>query len=162
MYCPNCGKTNSTEQRFCRSCGLSLEKIVQSITEQLPAEDLDKQLRDRQRLVERLINIVGMTAVSMVVVAVIWGVIYKIIIAKGEVLAGSIFLAFIVGLILFASLSIYRASLVKASSKRQYDKIDGPPPELHTAKLLPDSAPSVTENTTDLLEVVEKDMKGNA
>ena len=30
MYCPNCGKTNSPEQRFCRSCGLGLEKIVQS------------------------------------------------------------------------------------------------------------------------------------
>src|SRR3984893_9126742 len=31
MYCPNCGKENSVEQRFCRSCGLSLLTISQAL-----------------------------------------------------------------------------------------------------------------------------------
>jgi hypothetical protein len=166
MYYPNCGRTNSEEQRFCRSCGLSLEKIVQSIAEQLPAEELDKQVKDRQRIVERLLNIVGGTAVSIVVVAVICGIIYEIIIVKGEVLAGSIFLAVVIGLILFALLAIYHESLAKASSKRQLAQLDIPHPEKHTATLLPESSsesmPSVTENTTELLAVERKDTKETA
>lgn len=31
MYCPSCGKENSVEQRFCRSCGLSLLPIFQAL-----------------------------------------------------------------------------------------------------------------------------------
>src|ERR1700730_17018642 len=31
MYCPNCGKENSVEQRFCRSCGLRLLTISQAL-----------------------------------------------------------------------------------------------------------------------------------
>ncbi|MEW6212145.1 MAG: zinc-ribbon domain-containing protein [Acidobacteriota bacterium] len=52
MYCPNCGKTNLAEQNFCRSCGLNLEKISHSIAEHLPAEDLDKHIQDRRRIVD--------------------------------------------------------------------------------------------------------------
>src|SRR6185436_14203021 len=80
MYCPNCGKSNSAEQKFCRSCGLSLEKTVQSLADQLPALELDKQLRERERKVDRLINIVAGSAISIVVVGVLWGIIYEIII----------------------------------------------------------------------------------
>ncbi len=34
MYCPNCGKNNSDEQKYCRTCGFELEgvnKIVEKI-----------------------------------------------------------------------------------------------------------------------------------
>ena len=42
MFCPHCGKENSIEQRFCRSCGLSLEKTAQSLAEQRPGLELNK------------------------------------------------------------------------------------------------------------------------
>src|SRR5215471_6142717 len=35
MYCPNCGKDNSNEQRFCRSCGLNLQAISQLVVGEL-------------------------------------------------------------------------------------------------------------------------------
>lgn len=164
MYCPNCGRTNSAEQRFCRSCGLSLEKIVESIAEQLTAHELDEHLRDRQRKVDRLLNITAGTVISIVVGAVLWGIIYEIIIVKGELLGGSLFLAFVVGLILVALLAVYRESLVKASTKRSRLE-QGTPKAETTAELLPESSaksiPSITEHTTELLAVEKNEPEGN-
>ncbi|MGH9901852.1 MAG: zinc-ribbon domain-containing protein, partial [Pyrinomonadaceae bacterium] len=31
MHCPNCGKRTSAEQKFCRSCGMSLEAVSVSV-----------------------------------------------------------------------------------------------------------------------------------
>ena len=39
MYCPNCGKENSVEQRFCRSCGISLLTISQALAHELSATE---------------------------------------------------------------------------------------------------------------------------
>jgi len=160
MYCPNCGKENSAEQKFCRSCGLSLEKAVELLAEQLPALKLDKSLRERQRRVDRWLTIVAASGISLFVISILWAIIYKIIILKGEVLEGSLFAAFIVGLVVFALLALYGESLRKAAGKRQL--MQPPPTEVSdTAKLLPDSQmepiPSVTERTTELLTVDKKD-----
>jgi zinc-ribbon domain len=159
MYCPSCGKENSAEQKFCRSCGLSLEKAVQSLVEQLPALELDKNVRERQERVDRLINIVAGTGASIIAVGVLWGIIYKLIIVKGAVISGLFFLAIIVGAILFGLLSIYSESLRKAAGKRQ---LQPPPTKVSdTAELPPSSqmepVPSVTERTTELLTVAKKD-----
>jgi len=133
---------------------LQLEDTVKSLTKQLPGEDLDKHLQARQQAIERLLPIVGGTAISIVVGAVLWGVIYEIIIVKGEVVAGSIFLAFVLGLILFGLLAMYRDSLEKASKKRRLSEIDLRRAE-DTADLLPaasvEPTTSVTEHTTELL-----------
>ena len=154
MYCPNCGKTNSAEQKFCRSCGLSLEKAVQSLAEQLPGLELDKNLRERQLKVDRLITIVVGSAISIVLVGVLWGIIYGIIIVNGQVTVGLFMLAFIVGMILFALLSMYRVSLRKAAGKRQLPE-PAPAFVADTGELLSESlvepVPSVTERTTELL-----------
>ena len=155
MYCPNCGKVNSAQQKFCRSCGLSLEKTVESLAEQLPATDLDKKLQDRKRSVDRWLNITGGTAISIVVASVLWGIIYEVIIVKGEVLGGSIFLAVVVGIILVALLAVYRGILEKASAKNKLSQSKLPQAD-ETARLGPGSAAevmaSVTESTTELLK----------
>lgn len=159
MYCPNCGRANSTEQRFCRSCGFGLEKTVQSLTEQLPAGTLDERIQKRQQKVDRLISIAGGSAISIVVGAVLWGIIYEIIIVKGEVLGGSIFLAFVVGLVLVAVLAVYRDLLTQASRKQRLIQSE-PARVANTAEPLAassvESTPAITEHTTKLLDAQEQ------
>jgi hypothetical protein len=168
MFCPNCGRTNSEEQRFCRACGFSLEKTLQSLAEQLPARELDSEIRNRQRAVERLLRIVGIGAVSLVVGAVLWGIIFEVIIAKGEILAGSLFLVFVLALIIFALLSIYRESLAKSSAKSHLANKEIASTDGLTMRIAPgteeppgkeESMPSVTENTTELLDAESADPK---
>lgn len=158
MFCPNCGQATTAEQKFCRSCGLNMEKAVQSVAEQLPAVELNKQLRERQRRVDQLLYALGGSAAVIFVVSLFWTIINKIIIGKGQVIAGIIFLAFILGFIIFALLMLYRESLVNAARKRSLAQPSLPPTE-ETARLLPEShiepLPSVTERTTELL-VAEK------
>jgi hypothetical protein len=160
MFCPNCGKSTSAEQKFCRSCGLSLEKTVQSLGEQLAAGDLDKNLQDKQRKVERWLKIVGGSVISLVTISMLGGMIYKMIIVEGNVLEGLGFLGFILGLITFALLVMYRQSLVKKSASRLSTPTSPLPQAEHTDKLLPEPylepLPSVTERTTELLEVEKK------
>ncbi len=158
MYCPNCGLATSTEQKFCRSCGLSLEKAALSLVEQLPAVELNTHVRERQRRVERLLYMLGGSAAVIFVVSLFWTVINEIIIGKGHVLGGLIFLALILGFIVFALLMLYRDSLLKASSKRPTQPTL--PQGENTARLLPEShiepIPSVTERTTELLAAEKK------
>jgi hypothetical protein len=160
MYCPNCGKPNSTEQKFCRSCGLSLEKVVQTLVEQLPATNLDKHLQDQQRKVERWLHIIAGGTISIIVGAVLWGLIYEIILVKGDVLVGSLFLTCIIGFILSAGLAIYRESLLKANGKRQLPQAPLAQSQ-DTANLLAASSgqsiSSITEHTTELLGVEKPD-----
>jgi len=139
---------------------LNLEKIVQSIAEQVPAEELDQRLQAKRRKVDRLINILAGGVVSIVVLGVLWGIIYEIIIVKGAVLGGSIFLGLFVGLILFTLLVIYRESSLKGSGQRQLAREMMPQTE-DIAKLLPESSieslPAVTDRTTELLTVKKSD-----
>jgi hypothetical protein len=161
MYCPNCGKSSAVEQKFCRSCGLSLEKAAQSLVEQLPVKELDKSLQEKQRKVERWLKIVGGSAISLVIISVLWGVIYKIIIVKGDVLAGLVFLGFILGLIIFALLMLYRESLLNRAANRLPSQTSPLPPSESSEKLLPDGylepMASITEQTTELLKVKKRD-----
>jgi hypothetical protein len=144
---------------------LSLEKIVQSLSEQLATADLDKPLVERRRKVEKWIKLVAGSTISIVVGAVLWGIIYVMIIVKGEVLAGSLFLAFILGLLLFALLMVYKESLDKASGKDRAGR-RALPQGVETAKLLAEphleDVSSVTEHTTEILVVKEKEGKKQA
>lgn len=52
MYCPNCGTITSSDQSYCRACGLGLEKIAQSLIEQRPTE-FEESLQQRKERIER-------------------------------------------------------------------------------------------------------------
>jgi hypothetical protein len=158
MYCPNCGKTNSAGQKFCRSCGLQLEKVAQALAEQLAGSELEAGLDRRRRRLEKVIKVVGGATAAVVVGSVMWGIIYEMVLS-GEILVGAVFLAFIVGLVAFALLMLYRESLLTASGKRRTALTALAQPG--DTKRLPsgsqfEPAPSVTEHTTELLTVEKK------
>jgi hypothetical protein len=154
MYCPSCGKSTSVEQKFCRACGLSLEKIAQSLTEQLPSTQLNEDLEDRKRKVERWLTLLLGSSFGIFVISVLGALIYKIIIIKGDFLLGFALLALFIALMAALILVVYRESLREAVAKRQLSQATLPQPEA-TGKLLTEShfqpVPSVTEPTTELL-----------
>jgi hypothetical protein len=49
MHCPNCGTEASAGQKFCRACGLSLERFAQLLAELLPdgEDELNKKVSER-------------------------------------------------------------------------------------------------------------------
>ena len=130
MYCPSCGKSTSVEQKFCRACGLSLEKIAQSLAEQLPSTQLNDDLEDRKRKVERWLTLLLGSAFGVFVITLIGALIYKVIITKGDYLLG------------FALLAL----LIAQASLTQPERTGKLPAEPHFQPV-----PSVTEPTTELL-----------
>ena len=157
MYCPNCSTKISPEQKFCRACGLGLEKIVQSLGEQLPTK-LDETLLARKNKLERL----GMTALTIFGLGVfgllLYGVGYKLMLTQGKILAGLGIIGLIVlvasglgSVILFAKAN----ELKEASGKAQLQKPNELQVSQSTANLLTEAqlqpVPTVTERTTELL-----------
>ena len=155
VHCPNCGTGTSSDQKFCRSCGLALEKVAALLAEQLPAIAAgDEGLRKRKHRVEVLLTILVGGMIGIFLISIIWAIVFKIIIGKGDVLEGSIFLGFIIAAAVALALVFYRESLLEKSSKPQPTR---PPqiPETAAAKGLPEPsfepAASVTDRTTELL-----------
>ena len=162
MYCPNCAAKTSMDQKFCRACGLGLDRIAQSLVEQLPTK-LDEDLLVKKNRLERL----GVTALSIFGVGLfgllVYLVGYKLMITQGKLLAALGLIGFIVmiacgllSVVLFAKAN----EVQEESSKRRL----GPQQETalpdDTARLLPEGhlepIPSVTERTTELLRTEKK------
>lgn len=157
MYCPNCGKQTASEQRFCRSCGLGLEKVSQAVGEQLPAQ-MDENLLAEKRKYEWW----GMLALSVfgvgVLGLVLFGIVYKLMIEKGQILGGLAALGFLILIAcgLLSTVFFAKANEAAAAAAKRHVPQPGELSKAATTdKLLPEvhleSLPSVTERTTDLL-----------
>jgi hypothetical protein len=164
MYCPNCGAKTSTEQKFCRSCGLGLEKIALSLTEQLPASPDEHLLSQKERF-ERL----GVVALSVfgagVLGLVLYGIVYKLMITQGKFLAALGFLGLIIMLgcgILSTILFAKAKEAEEAAGKRKIQDVKvatTPTKELLTEGNF-EPVPSVTDRTTELLSVEKSKTHG--
>ena len=158
MYCPNCGQSNKSEQRFCRRCGLNLEPISTSLSRQLN----DGGVEPADRRLELLGNI-AFGGLGVVGVAAVAAMIYKIVVAfvlSGKGVAFGIFVSL---LILFGVMAIAWVLLNesrKDKAKKYRSASFRPEPEIgspETAKLLHtgnfEPVPSAIEDTTELLRV---------
>lgn len=164
MFCPNCGANNSTEQKFCRSCGLNLEKTAESLLEQIPSAESAKLLK-QQRNLERFGSVAFGGLVLVLVVGIQFLLFYifaKLVLTGGNVVGGIILMAFIV----FAALTLVYVFLTEElREKKQNAKavLQNQVEAKDTAKLLEgkpfEPIPSVIENTTDLLFVENRTKK---
>ena len=145
MYCPNCGNKNADDQNFCRSCGLGLEKIAISLTEQLPTVAV-QSLQQRKEKLERL----GVASLSVFGLGVFGFLLYNVftklwlsqglLVAVLAVLGALIFIGSgLASVVLFAKAK----ELKEAAGKRQLD-----PPQ--------QPAFSIADRTTTLLPVDAK------
>src|SRR5688572_19799160 len=129
MYCPNCGNQNSADQKFCRSCGLGLQKVAQTLSEQLPTK-LDVSLQQKKERFERL----GVAALSIfgvgVLIPILYGIFYKLIYTQGKITAGLLTLAalIVMGCGLLSVILFAKANEVKETPA---DRPLPDPPELH-------------------------------
>lgn len=163
MFCPNCGNQTSTEQKFCRACGLGLEKIAQSLGEQMPAR-MDQSLLARKERLEKL----GVGALSVFGLGVLGFLLYAVgqkLLAQGSLLAvlAMVGLVIMLGCGLLSAILFARAKeLGEQASKRQPQ-----PNEIETSgstrELLSEGrfepVPTVTDRTTELLFAEKRDTK---
>ena len=163
MYCPNCGTQTATDQKFCRACGLALEKIAQSLGEQLPAR-MDQSLLARKERLEKF----GVGALSVFGVGVLGYLLQPLgqkLLEQGSLLTKLALVGFAImlGCGLLSVILFARAKeLGEQASKRQPQ-----PNEIETAgstkELLPEArferVPTVTDRTTELLFAEKRDTK---
>lgn len=152
MHCPNCGIPVPADQKLCGACGLSLPEFSQMLAEKLPTAKEDLRVRKRKMEIWGLRLWTGAGAIFYI--ALYWAIISEIIIGKGHVLGGILFLLVITAISIGGLLILYSAALEKRSAYRLSDQsrekgdtspelMMSPPSEL---------TGSVTEHTTELLE----------
>ena len=154
MFCPNCGNQAAGDQKFCRSCGMNLQKVAPALAEHLAEFGTGQSVRESAEDLRHLAvrRVIWGGAVMFAGIAV--SIIGKMIIHNDEVVgAGALVSIFGIFLTAYFLLSaIYKP----VSSGRRL------PPEAKlsgaktTAQLPPERlaviTPSITERTTDLLE----------
>jgi len=78
MHCPGCGTEAPVTQRFCRSCGFSLEKVPQLVAEQLSEEEIltseaAEKLQKRQQKIDHWLSISGIGFIALIALSFLSG-----------------------------------------------------------------------------------------
>ena len=158
MFCPNCGNKTSSDQKFCRACGLGLEKIALSLNEQVPAR-VERSLLEKKEKFEKLgvaaLSVFGLGILSFLVYAI--G--YKLMVSQGNVWAA---LA-IIGFVIMAACGLASVILFAKANEVEKEASKRPAPQNlasgseSTKELLTEGhfepIPTVTDRTTELLTV---------
>ena len=164
MFCPNCGANNSTEQNFCRSCGLNLEDTAKSLLAQIPSAESANLLK-REQMLEKFGN-VAFGGFGIVLLLAIGGIIYAII--TGMILSGknpwvgALLTAFIIFAALTLVFVVFNEDIKEKKKKLSLQAQKELAEPKTTDKLLeekPFEPASVTENSTELLLTKHKTRK---
>lgn len=167
MFCPSCGATNSTEQKFCRTCGMNLETVSETLLSQFPnAQQIT--LQKQEKMLERFGNyvfggfavVIGLGAIGLIV-----GVILAMVVSGKDPLKGILLAVFLT----FASLALSYVVMNEFLKDKRKKLQANPPSDVllsessQTGKLLDTGEftpiPSVVEDTTSLLPVEARTRK---
>jgi hypothetical protein len=160
MYCPNCGTNNQAEHNYCRSCGLKLDEISRNVAEQFPSLEYAALIRRKERF-EKL----GLVSLSITAVIGLSMILYKVGAYKAELFGAAALLWSAFGAFaLFGLLAVFFFNYPKVFMN--FDKANPrlepnePAKPIDTQKLIEDrlfEPASVTEHSTELLEIPRKD-----
>jgi len=165
MFCPNCGANNTTEQKFCRSCGLNLEDSAKSLLDQIPSAKSVSLSKAEKRL-EKFGTIAwnGFGIVIFIALcAMIYGIFNSMILTGKNIWFGILLVAFIIFAALLGVYVFLSEELKEKKIKNRFQPINELSAPKITDKLLEEKpfepAGSVTENSTQLLPVENKTRK---
>jgi zinc-ribbon domain len=168
MFCPNCGRDNSRETKFCASCGTNLEAVSQALSgirddfftktdaalDQLIAryaehvfKDAPSKLNDRK--VSNSWKVLGQGAVTSFIDLILFSLMWNILPLR-----------FLILLISTPFRLLSQRSVGRVSSKAGLEKNAGPGlEEAPSNRWLAGSFPSVSEHTTRDLEKLHPERK---
>ena len=167
MFCPNCGANNSTEQNFCRTCGLNLEDTAKSLILQIPSAESANLIR-RERTLEKFGNI-AFTGLGIILLIGVGSILYLIvtalILSGKQPFAGSLLAVFIIFAALTLGYIVFKEDLKEKKQKLNLRTQNELAESKTTGKLLEEkpfeTIPSVAENSTELLLVENRTRKFN-
>lgn len=158
MYCPNCGKENPEEPRFCRSCGLGLRAISEALVDELSATNSDGSANEvaepeQKRWRNPIVYAFLMLLLGMAIV------IFGKKIAVEQLIADLGMLIAMLGIGLLGFKGVGLIFFQSDSSRQSKPLLKGKPTtELPTA--LPSGEPaSITEHTTRQFEPIHRERK---
>jgi hypothetical protein len=154
MNCPKCGLQALADQKFCRSCGASLQMITQPLADHAPASDLERTptiiLKDEKQGPNRLVP----WGFTIMFIGVAIGVMGKMLMHEEMVTVVGVLVS-LVGMFL----TVY--PYLSPSPRQKHDSSPSSQPGVLThsppTKYLPQTSntefvSSITERTTALLE----------
>jgi predicted lipid-binding transport protein (Tim44 family) len=165
MLCPNCGKKSSIDQKFCRSCGMSLEAVSKAIAFHQSVIDSNKpSVRDENSVLRRMAIMLFWGIVVFLMGGVILGVSKKML---HNDLVGLIGLVILIAGAILATYAVISPLWQQANKSRQATEPKSRIELESNAQTLPErlsaSPPSITERTTNILETaVAKTLSGDS
>ena len=164
MHCPNCGAEAPLTQKFCRSCGLGLEKIPQVFAEQFSQSDSEilsyQKTAKLQRTIEGWLSTAALGFVVLVALSVLAGITYLMVAGSLPVVPGIVILILGIAGLSAAGLATYSERLKRKLSDSSALNSATLSTNSITSRLPRQSnegtSISVTEHTTKLLEPYEE------
>lgn len=158
MYCPNCSAEASTEQKFCRLCGMELQPVAELLRDQSP---MVKPQSHVERTFEARRRTMVIWGFIMMFGAVAVGVSLKLL-GKEGIRPFAEFTPYVsvvaVLTALFSMGLMCYPFLQQTWTKPGSRKLAPPKPEATIKmrpELLSEEQPSITEQTTEFLEAAE-------